>query len=146
MQAQGMSVGQLVDENASFDREVVRAAKSMARAKPWRGTLDERKAKFETAARELAEALGVENHRVVFGVLDGGDSIGSQINQRHRVLLTGRLSVVTLFFLLAARSATHGMHPMKFAVNLFRVAFPLSFARCDLSGAYVRNNQRQSMN
>lgn len=147
------SVAELVDEAMLFKPEIVVAAKAMARSKPWRGTLDERKQKFTAAAKTLGDLIdGPEGTaagapRLIFGVLDGSDSISSNVGRRNnRISLVGRLSVVTLFWTLAARAGMGGRDSMKFAINLFRVAFPHSFARCDLSGPFVRNNQRLSSN
>lgn len=143
MNSERVSVSHLVDESMTFDPATVNAARAFARAKPWRGTVDERKAKFKEAFAALASALGhAKPPRLVFGVLDGSDSVASNVSARRSVRIIGRLSVVTMLWCLARVS--RDPNPMRWAVNLFRVAFPKSFARCDLSGGYVRNPNRVS--
>jgi hypothetical protein len=137
------SVAELVDETHEFDAASRAAAAALARSKPWRGTVEERQDKFLAACPALAAALGIRTPELRFDGLDGSGSETSNVAPGGSVggiTLKGRLSVVTFFWCLAARAGR--LDAMAWAVNLFRVEFPLSFSRCDLSGEYVRNPSR----
>lgn len=140
MRAQVQPGELMVDDAMRFDRNVLAAVKGLARAKPWRGSVEERKEKFLALARELAEAGGFTLPAITFGNVEANTCSGTScyIRREHRVLLTGRLSVVTLLRMLAYASGMHDPKATKWTINIFRRCFPISFRRCRFEGYMLR--------
>ena len=90
------SVLEVLDDNMSFKPVALRAVRTFAKSKPWRGNLDERKDKFHHLNEALAAAYDMQTPDLVFGQLDGSSSGGSYYHPtRHQIVLNGKLSVVT---------------------------------------------------
>lgn len=107
------------------------ALKGFRRSKPWRGTLTERKAKFNAAHAALCEAF----HRNVELVLDvrypeADRGNGWACRHRDRIVLTGKLSVVTLLHkwghILFGSSEAKAI---RFSIEAYEQAFPKSAAK-----------------
>ena len=90
------SVLEVLDDSLRFKPVALRAVRTFASSKPWRGNLDERKDKFHHLNEELAAAYEMPKPDLVFGQLDGSNSGGSYYHPtRHQIVLNGRLSVVS---------------------------------------------------
>lgn len=112
------------------------AIKNIRDAKPWRGPLQERADKFATLHREMCRAYDLETMLVRDDAFDPectGTSGGSFFNPlKNKIVLMGRLSVVTYLFLLGLATGAGREAAMQFAHEQFRHFFPRSFARCRL--------------
>lgn len=118
------------------------AIKAFRDAKPWRGTESERSEKFATLHRELTRAYDLETTLVRDDrTCDAsGTSAHSQFDPRkNRIVLRGRLSVVTYLMLFGfARDADRGT-AMNLAHKVFQHYFPRSYAGCSrIGGLLVR--------
>lgn len=147
MESTAISAASLVDDACIISGSERRALRMASRSLMWRGNREERREKFTAATASISAALGMEKPpKIVFGVNDDSDSSNSGVRGDRsgglRIKIVGRLSVVTLLWCLA--TAAGKPEAMKWAVNAFRAAWPRSFARCDLSGPFVRNVQRLS--
>lgn len=128
-----------VDYSAAFSPAILTAVHDYARSKPWRGTRVDQLEKLQAfhdalvAAGEVTSDLSdtpAPDHLTGQGLaLCGYDS------ETDTVHVAERVSVVSYLYAIAAQivGESHA-NRMRFAVNLFRVGFPRSFARADLSG------------
>lgn len=133
------TVAEVIDPNATFKPEALRAVKAFAKSKPWQGTLVERWQKFQKLNAELAAAYGIPVPTLVLSGSGEGDSgASSYCPATHTITLRGRLSVVTLMHELAHARGMGERGATKFSVNLFRRCFPRSFARCEHEGHTLR--------
>ena len=132
----------------ALSAEVVLAARRFAAARPWHGTVEERKVKFRTAIRDVCVAAGARPPHVMFDVDEWADSGRScYIPALRTIILRGRLSVIT-----AVHETFHLIRgpPERTAVAmslaLFRAAFPRSFARLMFRGqmAVAQRKPRRS--
>lgn len=124
------SVIEVLDDNKCYKPATLRAVKSFAKSKPWRGTLDERKDKFRLLNRELAEAYDLPVPELIFGHIDGDSSGDSYYNPAgHQIVLTGKLSVVTYLHEFAHSRRMGERAACRWSINLFRRCFPRSFSR-----------------
>jgi hypothetical protein len=126
------SVAEILDDRMTFKAEALRAVRRFARSKPWRGTLEERKAKFRRLNRALARAYGIARPRLVFCRVGGNPEVGNGSYQpvTHTITLLGKLSVVTYLHEFGHARGYGERGACRFSVNLFRRAFPRSYARC----------------
>ena len=115
------------------------AIKAFRDAKPWQGTPDERLAKFTELHRGLARAYDLETILVREGNDEQGASGGSFFAPRlNRIVLRGKLSVVTYLFCFALACGLQRIAALAWAKDTFRHFFPRSFARCtDVGGMLV---------
>src|SRR5438309_1497842 len=90
------TVAEILDARLTFRPDALRALRAFRRSKPWRGTVAERFAKFQTLNAALAAAYGIDPPRLGLGTTRTGTSGESHYRPRdHRIVLSGRLSVVT---------------------------------------------------
>lgn len=89
------SVSEVIDDDISFRPATLEAVRRFTAFRPWRGAVEERKAKFAALHANLCGIYG-KFSMLTFGVLDGsfsGDS--SYCPSTDTITLRGRLSVVT---------------------------------------------------
>lgn len=132
------SVAEVLDPPVRFKPATVAAVLRFKRLKPWRGSEQERIAKFKQLHADLCHAYGKAT-MLQIGVLDGGDSGSSYYRPAtDTITLCGRLSVLTYLheFAHALGRDEHGA--CRWSLNLFRQAFPISFARCLTDGHMLR--------
>ncbi len=124
------TVLEVVDETMRFKASALRAVRRFAEAKPWRGSLDERMTKFSRLNRTLAVAYGIDEPDLRFGNLDGSNSGASHYTPAlHRILLDGKLSVVTYLHEFAHARGMGERGACRWSVNLFRRVFPSQYGR-----------------
>ena len=124
------TVIEVVDESMRFRASALRAVRRFAEANPWRGTIDERKDKFLQLNRSLADAYNIDVPNLRFGIIDGTSSGGSHyIPARHRIVLVGKLSVVTYLHEFAHARGMGERGACRWSINLFRRCFPNQYAR-----------------
>jgi len=113
-----------------FKAPALRAVRRFAESNPWRGTMNERKQKFLTLNRALAEAYGIAEPDLRFGRIDGSSSGSSHyIPALHRIVLVGKLSVVTYLHEFAHARGMGERDACRWSINLFRRCFPRQYAR-----------------
>jgi hypothetical protein len=114
------------------------AVKAFRDAKPWRGTFEERHEKFNTFATAFAEATGLECEFVFVGD-ETGRGQGFYSPNANKIVLSGKLSVVTLLFCFGLALGVNRTESLKWAKGVFKHYFPRSFAGCvEVSGLLKR--------
>lgn len=112
-----------------FRRETLEAVNRFREMRPWHGSMQERKRKFTWLNSMLAKAYGIPEPDLRFGTLDGTHSGNSRyLSNRHRILLVGKLSVVTFLHEFAHARGMDEKEACRWSINLFRTAFPLNFS------------------
>jgi hypothetical protein len=132
-------VKDVLDPTITFEPAVVECVKRFACSKPWRGTVVDRRAKFNAFHAELARVYGVNAPQLIFtGSADAASTQSCYIPRLDMIILHG-MSVVTYLHewghKLHGRSEFAACH---WSINLFRLCFPRSFARCRFDGHLVR--------
>jgi hypothetical protein len=123
------TVTEVLGDGARFKPAALRALREFRRSRPWRGSPQEREEKFRTLNRSLAAAYEMREPELVFEVLDGTTGGGRYIPALHRVVLAGKLSVVTYLHEFAHARGFGERATCKWSINLFRRVFPRQFAR-----------------
>jgi hypothetical protein len=130
------TIAEILDDRKTFKPAALAAVRRFARSRPWRGTLAEKKAKFERLNQELAEAYGIACPRLIFRGVEDNPTVGNGYYRpaAHTIALIGKLSVVTYLHEFGHARGYDERKACRFSVNLFRRAFPQSFARCSTMG------------
>lgn len=124
------SVVEVLDDGAQFNQQALRAVKGFAADGPWTGSQNSRKEKFIRLNRELAAAYDIEAPNLTFGLINRTCSGASHyIPSRHKIVITGRLSVVTYLHEFAHARGLGERASCRWSINLFRRCFPEQFAR-----------------
>ena len=124
------TVVEVLDDQISFRPATLRAVHIFAKSNPWRGSLDQRKKKICKLNQSLAAACGIRIPELVFGRLDGSSSGRSYYEPgRHRIVLVGKLSVVTYLHEFAHARGMGEQGACRWSINLFRRCFPRQFSR-----------------
>ena len=134
------SIAQFVDESVTFTPAVLEATAAYSRSKPWQGTYDDQREKLAVYHAAMCEACDVSCGLQFLGDNPEIPSAGDYHSHEgeNMMVLVGKVSVVTYLFWFASTFYTSPKDRMKFALNLYRVGFPRSFAARDLSGPTVR--------
>lgn len=121
------------------------AIKAFRDAKPWKGTFEERKEKLETFANAFRDACGLECDFVFVGARDGIEAPhgnGMYHPQANKVVLSDKLSVVTLLFAFGMAAGLNRVEALTWAKGLFRHYFPRSAANCvEVGGLMVKRRE-----
>ena len=135
------SASECLDRNMKFKAAVLHAVREFAKSKPWRGNLEERKAKFQQLHAKLCAIYG-KRTTLTFGVLEGGDSVGSHYSpMSDTITLVGKLSAIT--FMHEWGHVLWGASELKacrWSLNLFRRCCPKSFERLRFEGHLARRD------
>ena len=132
------AIDEVMSPPATFKVGTIEAVRQFARSKPWRGTEEERKAKFKALHDELCRIYG-KHTTLTFGVLDGGCSgLSHYAVLLDEIVLVGKLSVVTYLHEFAHCLGRDERGAVRWSVSLFRRCFPRSFARCVASRHMLR--------
>ena len=123
----------------TYKPEVLAALREFRHARPWRGTIEERKAKFQTLHDALCRIYGREV-TLTFEVGDAETPTGNGwcAQDRRSIGLTGKLSVVT--FLHEWAHVIFGWNEARvvaWSVNLYRRIFRRSAARMTTVGPLI---------
>ena len=118
------TVAEVLDDTMAFKPAALRAVRAFARAKPWRGSDEERSAKFRRLHAALGRVYGVRP-RLTFG----RDLLACYIPTQDRINLPA-VSVVTYLHEFAHARGMDERRACRWSLNLFRKCFPRSFARC----------------
>lgn len=137
------TVAEVMDPSRKFKPAVFRAVRAFARSRPWWGSLDERREKFRQLHLALAAAYSRVPAKLVFGGDESEDSGQScYIPDLDTIVLRGRLSVIS--YLHEARHWIAGPNEhaaVGWSAELFRRAFPQSFARLRFEGHMCRSTR-----
>lgn len=124
------TVAEVLDDELSFNSLALRALRDFHDAGPWRGEFSSRKNKFRRLNRALAAAYRIDEPDLGFVRIDGSSSGASHyIPVQHRIVLVGKLSVVTFFHEFAHARGMDERAATKWSVNVFRRCFPRQFSR-----------------
>jgi len=124
------TVIELLDENIPFRSSALEAVRDFAGSDPWQGNIEQRQEKLRELNHNLSAACGITEPTLAFGVLNGGSSSGSlYIPSQHRIVLVGRLSVVTYLHEFAHALGLGERDACRWSINLFRRFFPAQYAR-----------------
>jgi hypothetical protein len=124
------TVAEVLDPPVRFRPAVTEAVNRFALSKPYCGDLEQRKAKFLTLHHDLCAIYGKQT-QLMFDAIDGGDSGASfYLPATDSITLAGKLSVVTYLHEFAHVLGRDERGAVRWSVNLFRLCFPRSFARC----------------
>jgi|SRR6185369_12253881 len=132
----------LINPNVRISPEAHAAIVAFRRSKPWRGTFEERYAKFQSAMAGLAAAYGLGTGLVFEGPeLAGRLGNGAYDPRKDVAHLIGKLSVVTLLHCLARARGRSRREAFEWSLSVFARMFPISFSRCRLDGCILIREQ-----
>lgn len=116
--------------------EVVAAVLRLVAAKPYKGSLAQRQAKFRRTIADICEASGVRQPQVAFRTDEGLSSGLSFYRPRsHLIVLVGSLSVITCLHEVAHAIFGPSEHvACAWSLRLFRDCFPKSWSRLRFDG------------
>ena len=124
------TVIEVLDDAVAYPDGVIEAVQAFAQAGPWQGFVKSRKRKFQRLNCELARACNKPEPTLTFRDLDGGSSGAScYMPREHRIVLTGRLSVVTYLHEFAHSLGLDERAACRWSINLFRLIFPRQYSR-----------------
>lgn len=124
------TVLEVLDDEIIYPDELLCVMRIFAASKPWSGSIETRKRKFSDVNRLMARACGIEMPTLVFGSLNGGSSGASHYRTReHRIMLVGKLSVVTFLHEFAHALGMNERDGCRWSINLFRKCFPRQYSR-----------------
>lgn len=139
------TVVECLDPDRKFKPAVLKAVRAFARSKPWRGTIDERCGKFRKLHLALATAYNCEPAKLIFAAPNDIDSTRSCfVPVLDTIILRGPLSVITYL-----HEAAHWLRradeyeAVGWSINLFRRAFPRSFAQLRFDGHVCHSDDGQ---
>ena len=131
---------ELLEPPVKFKDETIEAVTRFKTSRPWTGTIEERKSKFEALHVELCQIYG-KHTTLRFGDLSGDCSGSSFYNRLDDVIvLQGKLSVVTYLHEYAHVLGRYEPGAVRWSVCLFREVFPEEFAKCHFEGHMLRKN------
>ena len=135
----------LTDDSLTYKPDAMNALRALARSKPWRGSLDERRAKIRTAFLALADVYGLDAWTIRWSGSGFGDTGSSYADRdKQEIVFKGRPSVVTLLYLVGVARGMQQVNPMIWACTAFKKRFPISFSRCEVRGGLLVNPGMES--
>lgn len=141
MANQEFTVASLLDPRTRVNPEAANALRTFRRSKPWRGSLGERVEKFQALHNAFCNAYGINPTFEFIAMREGEETPqgdGGFDFHGNRIVLLGKLSVVTF---LHCWAKARGMDPRKcfsWSLSVFQRFFPVSFARREQDGPFLR--------
>ena len=136
------TASEVIDEKIKYKKEVISAMKAFKKEKPYRGTLDEREAKFQRLNEKLNEIYH-KNTKLIFENIDGSRSDLSRYNiVLDEITLSGKLSIVT--YLHEYAHSIFGISERKavsWSLNSFKRIYPILFENLSQEQHMVRVNR-----
>ena len=124
------TVLEVLDDEIAYPDELLCVMRIFAASNPWKGSPGTRRRKFRQLNRLMARACGIEMPTLMFGSLNGGSSGASHYRTReHRIMLVGKLSVVTFLHEFAHALGMNERDGCRWSINLFRKCFPRQYSR-----------------
>lgn len=129
-------MAQILNLNRKFKPEVVAAIRSFRSSKPWRGTLKERKVKFQSLHDALCRIYG---KTIKLDMNLSGEALsGSAEVQNNTIHINDNLSVVNyLNRFRYAQNGGNGYDAYKWSASLYVRFFKLSANRMYCVGPYI---------
>jgi hypothetical protein len=128
-----ISITDIVDPSQKFKPEILAALREFRHSKPWRGTVEERGAKFLALHEALRQATGLNVELGIAIPRTETTSVAScYVPRENKIVLKGKLSVITYLWLFRAVQTREALGAYRWAVSLFRRVFPRSFARLNV--------------
>jgi len=133
------TVKEVLHKNTKYKRGVLAVMKRFRKSKAWRGTVEERKAKFVKLHEELCEIYG-KSTALEFGDVAHNRGSGNSCywSMRDKIVLSGRLSVVTYLHEFGHALGKDERGACKWSINLFRRIFPKSYKKLQHVGHMLR--------
>jgi hypothetical protein len=131
------TVAEVLDPNAKYKPDALRALRAFAREKPWRGTPEQRRQKFERLLAALSAVYGV-SPRLTFMP----NRPAMYVPAANWINLP-QLSVVTFLHEFAHARGADERQACRWSINLFRRVFPRRFARCRQVGHMLITTPRE---
>lgn len=129
------TVLEVLEDRVTFNHKALKAVRRFAASRPWNGSLLARTAKFRQFNYELSIAYRMHKPELILERLDGTRSGNSYyIPSCHRIVLTGKLSVVTFLHEFAHARGMDERRACRWSINLFRKVFPRQYARLQSQG------------
>lgn len=123
------TVIEVLNRRMRFRPDVLIALDAFARSGPWQGSLQQRKQKFRKLLADLSAVYGIEPPKLIYGHLDGSRSGKSSYDPTaHRIVLTGKLSVVTVLHEFAHARGMDEHAACRWSLSLFRRCFPRQYS------------------
>jgi len=132
------TVEEVLDPHIRLRPAALAALRKFARARPWRGNMEERLEKFQTLNRELSAAYGIEPPRLLLLGNGDGDSTGSFYSPTNRTIVLTALSVVTYLHELAHARGMDERGACRWSVSIYARLWPKSFSHCRHEGHVLR--------
>lgn len=127
-------------DSVQFPPAAVEAMQRLARSRPWRGTIEQRKRKLLALSADLAAAYGVAEPRVTFGQSDERSDRSCYIPALQTIVLRGRnVSVISFtheWFHHLLGASEHEV--CRHSLALFKRCFPRSWERLRFEGHVAR--------
>ena len=148
------TVREVLDDKITYSDKLLCVVRIFAASKPWSGPIESRKRKFSEVTCMMAEACNIDKPTLAFYSLDGGSSGSSHyIPSDHRIVIVGKLSVVTFLHEFAHALGHDEQEACRWSINLFRKCFPRQYSRLihvghtlirpqDISARLTRENVR----
>lgn len=132
------TVAEVLNPDARYKPETVRAVRAYAKTKPWRGSMADRKAKAEALIADLAEAYCCRKPRLML-VSAMGDYYQPATNTIFLTEGDGKkFSVLTLLHEFGHALGKDERQTCTWSINLFSRFFPRSFAGLRAEGHCLR--------
>ena len=120
----------------------IRALKSFRSSKPWRGSAEERRTKFETLLDGLSTAYGLVRPELRLCLVNSGTAGNGVYSPEHNlIVLAGKLSVVTFLYCFGRAGGLDRDGALEWARDLFRRFFPRSHGGCRQVGDLLLKDQ-----
>lgn len=139
VRASRLTVAGLIDEDFAVSEETLAALRAFKASRPYRGTLEERQAKFQALHAELCRVYERPALKLCFALGDAeaehGD--GAYSARREKLRMQARLSVVTYLHIFSLSLDRNKHQAFRWSLNLFRLIYPVLFERCQKVGPYL---------
>lgn len=135
-------VADVIDENATYCADALRAVRELKKSKPWRGTTRERTAKFDRCLRSLCAAYGLDMVRLAVRGIGTARSNGMFCREANTITLVGKLSVVTFLHEFAHARGMKERGACRWSVNLFKRVFPKQYEKLRSVGHILVTDSR----
>lgn len=134
------SPNEVLNPPMKFKAGTMKVMADFKQSKPWRGTTDERIAKFTKLVADLSRVYGIQPPALDTTGVDSEESSDTSyyMPMMHLISLRGRLSVITLLHELAHALRKNERDACRWSLSLFKRVFPRQWARLRFEGHVAR--------
>ena len=138
-EGEAFTIASVVDPTQTFKTEAIQAVKEFKRAKPYRGTVQEKAAKYAALHDALCAVYGIKaDLHMIMQEREEPRGTFDVHPERIGMALIGKFSVTNYLTGFAALRGMNNQQAVKWSVNLFAKCFPALFAELDTSGPFLR--------